>query len=285
MSETQTAVSTIPFPSIPGIDISPSTDILSADSRLAALLWAPSGYGKTYLGGQLDELTLKYLGKHTLYIALEAGEGGGLATIRKKNVPITCPKDWGEFYKILGLLRNNREIGGIVVDTVTELGHNHSKKSALTYPARENIATRAVGIPTRSDYQTMGELVSQALHALLAMTTVKDPALRKHLLVLAADTQREEDDKLVYVGADLPGRMRDAASQMFQQVLSISVKPEVVGGKRQLVRYLLSQGDGVRRIKDRLNVLPAEVRLAGPGVEGGETLTSIWEKYYMPEFK
>lgn len=260
-----------------------SGKILSADSRICLLNWAPSGYGKTAFAGQLDALTQRTLGKRTLYIPVEAGEGGGAATIRKLDIPMFVPKDYNDLYRVLGLLRNDKSYGGVVLDSSSELAKQHIKKAALTYPARENVATRSAGIPTRSDYQTMGELMSQVLRTLIGFTTHDNPEYRKHLIVTAADMTREEDEKITFIGPDLPGRMGREACQMFQQVFSIEIKPETVDGKRTMVRWLVTQSDGVRAMKDRYGVLPERIRLINPGAPGeGETLDSIWQRWYVP---
>lgn len=258
-----------------------SQDILSPDTRLAWLIWAASGYGKTWLAGSLDELTQRVNGKRTLYIPVEAGEGGGAATIRKLGIPMVIPKDYSELYKILGLLRNDKSIGGVVLDSSSEVAKVHVKTAALKYPSRENVATRGAGVATRSDFQVMGELMSQVLRACLALTTHENPEYRKHLIVTSADVTKEEDEKVTFIGPDLPGRMKSEAVQLFQQVGTIVIRPQVVGGKRELVRTLTFQGDGVKALKDRYEMFPAEMRLKGSTGEG-ENVSTIWDKYWVP---
>lgn len=268
-------------PSITGITFTNSDQILSRDSRLAWLLWGASGQGKTYLAGQLDELTQRHLGKRTVYIPVEAGEGGGAATIRKLGVPMYIPKTYSELHKILGYLKNDKSVGGVVLDSSTEMYKQFIKPEALKYPCRENVATRTAGVPTRSDYQVLGELTSQMLRAFVALTTHENPEYRKHLIITAADSERQEDDKVNWIGPDLPGRMSREAVQMMQQVGTIKIKPQLIGGKRISTRQLTFTGNGVEALKDRYDVMPQEVQLAGPGIEG-ETLISIWEKYFIP---
>lgn len=270
-------------PSIAGLTFTNSADILNKDSRLCMFLWAPSGYGKTHFTGGLDDICQEYLGKRCLYIPVETGEGGGAATIRLRNVPLLIPKDFGSFYKTLSLLRNDKTIGGVVFDSATEFNKSFVKPEALKYPARENVATRLAGIPTRSDYQTMGELSSQVFRALIALTTHENPEYRKHLIVTAADATKEEDERITFIGPDLPGRMRTEATQMFQQVLSMEIKPEVVAGRRSNVRYLVCAGDGVRAIKDRFAILPERIRLKSSAEDPqGEDLPGIYRHYYLP---
>lgn len=264
--------------------ITSSGDILGPQTRLAQLLWAPSGYGKTYLAGQLDALTQKHGGKRTLFVAVEAGEGGGGATIRNLNIPICVPKDYNDLYRILGLLRNDKSYGGVVFDSATELNTAFIKPAALKYPPKENSQTRAIGVPTRSDYQTMGEMMSGVLRLIMGFSTHPDLEYRKHIIVTAADMTREEEEKVTFIGPALPGRMAKEAVQLFNQVGTITIKPQVIGGKRENIRYLTFQGDGVKALKDRYSIYPGEMQLKGPSGEG-ETLTSIFEKYWLPSIK
>ena len=273
-----------PFPTLPGVSITSTREILGPDSVLCQLIWAPSGYGKTRLAGGLDALTTKYLRKRTLYIPVEAGEGGGAATLRKLDLPIFVPKDYSDLYRVLGLLRNDKSIGGVVLDSASEFAKQYVKPAALKYPCRENTATRSAGIATRSDYQVMGELMSQILRAFIGMTTHADPAYRKHIIITATDVQKEEDERVTFVGPDLPGRMRTESVQMFNQVGTITLKPVVVDGKRVLQRYLTYQADGVRQGKDRYEIYPPEI-LIGGGSGPAEDLTSIYEKYWVPNMR
>lgn len=276
----------ITVPSIPGVKITNTDDILRKDTRICQLIWGASGYGKTNFAGGLDALTQKYEGKRTLYIAVEAGEGGGAATIRHLSIPMYVPKDYTDMYKVLGLLRNDKSIGGIVFDSATEFTQAYIKPAALKYPAKENVASRAVGVPTRSDYQTMGEMMSGVLRLLLGMTTHEDPSYRKHLIVTAADMAREEDEKLVYVGPALPGRMAKEAVQMFNQCGSLSIKPQVVDGRRQNNRFLTFVGDGVRAGKDRYNIYPTEMQIRQNATDTvGEDVLTLYEKYWLPAIK
>lgn len=269
-------------PQITGLTITSSREILHPGSRLCVLEWAPSGYGKTEFAGGLDQLTQETLGKRTLYLAVEEGEGGGAATLRSRDIPMCVPKNYNDFHRILGLIRNDKSYGGLVIDSGTEVAKKFVKTEALKYPCRENVATRATGVATRSDYQVMGELLSGLIRTAIGMTTHENPEYRKHLIVTATDTTKEEDEKVTFIGPDLPGRMARETTQIFQQVFYLEVKPEVIGGKRVPVRYLVTGNDGVRAAKDRYKVLPERIKLRGPGAEDGEDLLSIWRKWYVP---
>jgi hypothetical protein len=271
---------------IAGIQITSSREILHPNSRLCLLEWAPSGYGKTELAGGLDDLTQSTLGKRTLYIAVEEGEGGGAATLRSRDIPMCVPKDYKDLHRILGLLRNDKSYGGLVLDSASETARKFVKSEALKYPCRENTPTRATGVATRSDYQVMAELMSGLLRTCIGMTTHENPEYRKHLIVTAADVQREEDEKVVFIGPDLPGAMARAATQMFQQVFYLEIKPEVIGGKRVPIRYLVTSQDGVRAAKDRYKILPERIRVkSSQSDHEGENIQSLWEKYYVPNMQ
>jgi hypothetical protein len=271
---------------IPGLNIYGSNDILGPNSKLAMLLWAPSGNGKTNLAGSLDRLTQKFDGKRTLFIPVEASEGGGAATIRELDVPMIVPKDLSGLNKILGTLRNDKTFGGIVLDSATELVKQHIKPAALKYPPKENFATRGVGVPTRSDYQVIGELTSEVFRQLMLMTTHENPDYRKHLIVTATDKYEEEDEKVIWRGPELSGRMAKEAVSLFQIVGTIEVKAQVVNGKRVVGRYLVTSTDGVKAVKDRFKVFPPEIKLRKDlSDQDGMDLCDIWEKYWLPNVR
>jgi len=231
----------------------------------------------------LDELTRTTLGKPSLYIAVEEGEGGGAATIRGMNIPLVIPRDYADLYRILGLVRNSKDYGGIIIDSASECSKKHVKNAALKYPCRENVATREAGVATRSDFQVMGELMSQVLRMAISCTTHENPEFRKHLIVTAADRMREEDGRVTYQGPDLAGRMGSEAVQIFQQVFTMEIRPVVTAGKRANVRYLITESSGVRAAKDRYHILPEAIRLKSSPTDGdGENLLSMWQKYYVP---
>lgn len=269
---------------IPGLNITNSAQIVSPNTKLAALIWAPPGMGKTSLAGSLDRLTQKFDGKRTLFIPVEQSEGGGAVTIRKLNIPMFIPRDYSDLNKAVGVLRNDKTFGGIVLDSATETVKQHIKPAALKYPPKENFATRAIGVPTRSDYQVLGELTSSLLRQLLAMTVHEKPEYRKHIIITALDRSVEEDERLVWKGPDLAGRMASEAAAMFQINGTIEVKSQVKDGRRTTSRYLVTATDGVKACKDRFELLPPEVPICRVWTDGsdGEDLCSMWEKYFRP---
>jgi AAA domain-containing protein len=274
----------VDIPQIRGINIESSKRIVSPNTKLAMLLWAASGKGKTHLAGSLDRLTQKFDGKRTLFIPVEASEGGGAVTIRKMDVPTYRPKDLSDLDKVIGTLMNDKTFGGIVIDSATELVDQYIKPMALKYPPKENFATRAAGVPTRSDYQVIGELCSQLFNRLLLMTSHEKPEYRKHLIVTATDkTITDDNDKVEWMGPNLPGRMAKDAVAKFQICGTIDVKGKVVEGKRILGRYLCTTTDGPKALKDRYELLPQEILLKKNQGDDGMDLSDIWGTYFIPE--
>lgn len=272
-------------PSVAGLTFTSSGDILGPQTRIAQLIWGASGQGKTHFAGTLDAFTQKIRGKRTVYIPVEAGEGGGAATIRNLDIPMIVPRDYSDMYRIIGLLRNDKSIGGVVFDSASEFAQVHVKTAALKYPSKENSPTRASGVPVRGDYQVMGELMAQTLRLLIGLTTHENPDYRKDLIVTATDVTREEDDKVTFVGPNLPGRMAKDAVAMFQQVGMIYVKPAQVDGKRVLQRHITFAADGVKALKDRYKIYPESMQLRGEVGTPGEDVLSIFEKYWEPAIK
>lgn len=250
------------------------------------LLWAASGKGKTHLAGSLDRLTQKFDNKRTLFIPVEASEGGGATTIRKMDVPMYRPKDYSDLNKVIGTLMNDKTFGGIVIDSATELVDQYIKPTALRYPPKENFATRQAGVPTRSDYQVIGELTSQLFNQLLLMTSHEKPEYRKHLIITATDKiVMDDDDRVEWAGPNLPGRMAKDATAKFQIVGTIDVKGKVVEGKRVMGRYLSTTTDGPKALKDRYELLPPEILLKKTQTDEGMDLCDIWEQYFIKEMQ
>lgn len=269
-----------------------TADIIGPNTKMSTLLWAPSGTGKTRLAGTLDAMTQKFCGKPTLCIATEAGEGGGAVTNSNLKIPLIVPRDHNELVEILTSLRTDRQFGGVIFDNATEAAKRYAQPYALAFPSREKKATRTVGVPERSDYQTMGEIVRQYFQALINLTTDPNPELRKHLIIVAADKIREDDDhNIIYWGPDLPGAMAAAASQMMQTVVNLSLKrevradptnPKVTVARNR--RYLNSAAEGAKVLKDRFKLLPPSLKIRDfdDPQSDGEDLCSIWTNYWQP---
>ena len=273
---------------LPGIKLSNTGEILTKDTRLAMLLWAASGRGKTRLAGSLHRLTMKYLGKPTLFIAVESGEGGGAVTIRDMNVPLWIPKDWGDLDRGLTSLKSDRQFGGVVLDSASEVVKAFVKPVALKYPCREKSAVvvgpRSEGIPTQSDYQVMGELMRQLFQKLLNISAQEDPGLRKHIVVTALDKSRqdEESKRTTWVGPALAGAIATDGVGMFQLAATIELKSVVEAGRRTVERWLVSSSEGPEALKDRFNLLPGRVLIKNMEGTKGMDLCDMWEHFWLP---
>ncbi len=272
-----------------GVQFTNTNQIISPDTKLAMLLWAASGKGKTKLAGSLHTLTTKYNDKPTLYIAVESGEGGGAATLRKMKQPLFVPNSMEELDKVLAALKMDQTFGGVVLDSATEVVKKFVKTKALAYPGRDKgpvqSQLRSAGVPGRSDYQVMGELTRQLFQSLLNMSAVSDPRYKKHLIVTATDKTIENDlGVTTFWGPDLPGAMAGTAAAMFQISATIALKTSVENGARVTKRYLVTEPTGTEALKDRFEIFPKEGTLLKSGDEDvvGLDLADMWEKYWIP---
>jgi|WetSurMetagenome_2_1015567.scaffolds.fasta_scaffold52466_3 hypothetical protein len=267
-----------------GIPVRNTATLVTPDTRMCVLCYAPSGFGKTTLGATLDKLTKEFMQKPTLIVAVEAGEGGGTSSIQEFGVDFVMPADLNDVEKILAALATDTTYGGVVMDSSTELVKRFIQPYALKFPSREKVPTRTAGVPERSDYQTMGEKARQIFNRLINLTTVADPRVRKHLLVTALEQDKtDERGALTSIQPALPGAMAGTATAMFQTVLGISIKPKVIPdpdnpGKTKRIneRVLISDGDGVRHSKDRMKLFPN-------GCE--PDLAEIYRKYWLPKIE
>lgn len=270
-----------------------SNSLITLQTRLEGLIWAPTGRGKTTLAGSLHRLTLKYLNKPTIYIAIEQGDGGGAISLQKLNldIPIYTPPTLADLKAFLQELRGDRSFGGVVLDSGSELAKNHAKTQALKYPSREKspvvTGPRSEGVPTQSDYQVISELERQVFQDMLNLSAAKDPEYKKHVLVIASEKMKIEPEpphKVTFWGPDLPGAMATAAPAMFQLVGTIDLKPEVKNGKRVITRHFVTSGDDIKVLKDRYNIFPQSVQLkAYPNDPEGMDLCDMWEKFWIPQ--
>lgn len=268
------------------VKITSTKDTINPNTKMSMLLVAPPGFGKTQLASSLHKMTMKFFNKPILYIATELGEGGGAVTLRDLDIPLVTPANYNELSEILANLKGDRTFGGVVYDNATEGVQRYVKPYALSFPNnKDKQPTRAVGVPGRNDYQTMGEITRQIFQQLLNLTTDSNPDIRKHLVITSTLKESHDDDgKITAIGPELPGAMADAAAAMMQTVCEIVIKPQVVDGKRVNKRVLVSAGDGVRRWKDRFKILPAELRLKDVNNPQDDEydLCDIWERLWLP---
>ena len=265
------------------IEIRNTSKLITPDTRMCVMCFAPSGFGKTTLGATLNDLTKEFMGKPSLFVAVAAGEGGGTMSIEDKGIDFVCPTSLNEFDKILAALTTDTQYGGVILDSASEMVKRFIQPYALAFPSREKLETRKAGVPERSDYQTMGEKARQYFNQLINLTTHPDPKIRKHLFVTALEKDRTDDrGNLISIQPALPGAMAGDATAMFQTVLSLAIKPQVVpdptkpgATKRINTRVLLSDSDGLRQVKDRTKLFPNNSE---------PDLAKIYRENWVPKF-
>lgn len=265
-----------------GLTVRNTSTLFTPDTRLCVLCYAPTKYGKTTLCATLDELTKKHLGKPTLGIAVEAGEGGGTASIEAAGVDFITPTNFNEFNAVIASLASDTTYGGVFLDSASEYVKRFLQPYALKFPTKgAPPATRVTGVPARDDYQTMGEQARIHFNQLINLTTHPNLNIRKHLLVTALSKEKTDDNNTITaIQPDLPGAMSASASAMFQTVCTIKIKSMVEKspeGKpiRRTARVLSTEGDGIRVCGDRTHRFPPECE---------PNLCKIWEEYWIPSF-
>lgn len=286
---------------IAGLAVKNTKNLFDKHSRMNILCMGSPKRGKTTMGATLDKLTKKHLGKPSLIVAIELGEGSGVASVRDLGVDYVEPSDLNEMNKLINALKNDTHYGGIVIDGTYELVRQLIKPFVLSRPSNESKSPiveerRKMGVFSRSDYETAGEQLRQWLQAFINMTTVGDPKssdkhiqdkvrYRKHLFVTALEKEiYEEDDNgklhLTAIKPSLPGQMADAATAMFQTIgyiTNVATRETNAQGKAErIVRPIFSIDKSDKHIAgDRLNLLPKE-----GGVE--PDLLTIYENYWLP---
>lgn len=245
-------------------EIRSTKDLLSPETRICSLLYCLAKYGKTELASSLDDITRKYRGKPTLFIAVEAAEGGGTMSIARKGIDYVTPKNWTELEGLLASLATDAHYGGVVLDNSSDCIARIVKPHALAMPNAKEKGTehmRKVGVPGRSDYQTMGEAMRGQVNKLINLTNKNtDPKYRKDLIITALERDKVDDDGTNrQIMPDLPGALAGSVTAMFQSVIGIKIKPEVIKQpdgttKRVSSRVLVSQTDGVRVAGDRMGL-------------------------------
>jgi energy-coupling factor transporter ATP-binding protein EcfA2 len=270
--------------SIGGIPVRNTRDLINENTKLCTLIHAPSGFGKTTLAATLDRMCKRFFGKPALFIAIEAGEGGGTMSVQDAGVDYIKPASMDEFNKVVAGLAGDTHYAGVICDSASEYVNRYLKPYALKFPYTKGTAapTRAAGVPEQGDYQTMGEQARIDFNKLINLTEHPDLKVRKHLVVTALQKDKidRKTQEVTAIQPDLPGAMAAAATAMFQTVASIAIKtlvqddPAKAGQKiRVKSRVMVTDADGVLMVKDRTNVFPKE---AVPDFE------CAWEHYWLP---
>lgn len=273
---------------IAGIKIHNTKDIFNEATKLCALVYSAPGVGKTTFAATLDKLTKRIYNKPTLFIAIEAGEGGGTASIQEAGIDYVVPEDRGQLDKLLATLQADTHYAGVVFDSATEGVKRYIQPFALSMEnIKEKSPLRTLGVPGRSDYQTMGEMMRSVSQKLINLTTKNksdgSPNLdvRKHVIMTALQRVKTEGDEVVAIGPDLPGAMMITSTAMFQQVFALKIKQIVdrdpndsKKAVRSIQRVVMTGGDGLMILKDRFNVFPKEFE---------PDLDIAWDRYWVPK--
>jgi hypothetical protein len=263
-------------------EIHNTRDVINENTKICALVYARAKFGKTTMASTLDAMTKKFFGKPSLYIAVEAGEGGGTMSVREMEVDYVSPNTEEEMSEVLAGLASDKYYGGVILDSSSEYARRILQPYAMRLPSRERQPQRLLGVPDRGDYQTMGEAARKTFNSLVALTVAENYEIRKHLVVTALYKERQDDDgNLVKIHPDLPGAMADTATAMFQTVGTLELKARVQRGEdgkpqRTLERVFVTEADGVKVIGDRTHLFPKE---------GPADFVELWERYWVPEIK
>lgn len=287
MTPTATPVSTIP--SLGGIPVRSTKDLINADTKICMMIYAPPKRGKTVFGKTLDDLSKKHFGKPALFIAMEPSEGGGTMSIQDYAVEYVMPTTMEECNKIIAALASDTRYGAVVLDSATEYVNRFLKPYALKFPYTKGTPskTREAGVPEQGDYQTMGERARLDFNQLINLTVNPDVHKRKHLLVTALEREKFARDgkELIAVQPDLPGAMASVATSMFQTVgcieLRTTVEPDPAnpGKTRRVTRRVLitdATEENKRVIGDRTKLIPNNSPL---------DFVQIYETYWIPKIR
>lgn len=253
------------------LPIKSTKNLLSIDTRICGLVYAPAKTGKTKLAAGLDEITRKYRGKPTLVIACEVAEGGGTMTLNDLEIDYVTPQNWDEMEQLLAHLTTDEKYGGVVLDNASDYVLRIVKPHALKFPAKERaLGPRQVGVPVRSDYQVMGEMARGQLNKLVNLTNESTPVkFRKDLIVTALEREKTDDNgTLQAITPAMPGALADVATALFQDVGCIRIRNKVVADPKapqQTVRlnkrYLHVKNDGVRVTDSRTGIFQNDFEL------------------------
>lgn len=267
-----------------GLVVGNTSQLITPHTKMCVLCVAPSGFGKTRLGATMDKMTKRFFDKPTLIVAVEAGEGGGTMSLKGMGVDFVVPQSINDIDKIITWLGSDTTYGGVVLDSATEYVKRFAQPYALSFPPRERVETRKAGVPSRSDYQTMGEKARQHFNALINLTVHPDLKVRKHLLITCLEREKQnEDGVVVAIQPDLPGQMASTATAMFQTVVGIKIlqtlTPDPNDPKKMVrgtKRVLVCDGDGVRQVKDRTGLF---------ATGDPPDLEWIYENRWLPEIE
>ena len=268
----------MPIRTIGGIPVGNTAESFTRFSRMAGLIWAQTGAGKTSLLSTADELCQKHMGgKRALFVAMDTGDGSGtnLASVRAKGIPLVQPQSLNECSKLLADLVLAPEFGAILFDDLTSFTTNFVQATALTLDQKrasvEEKRLRQLGVPVQSDYQTIGEFTRDFVIRLISLSTFGHPEqepdkcdLRKHVFATAQERIKTDrnGDNIEYIGPALPGSLPTVVASKFPLLCTIKFGREK--GTNQPIRYVQCSSDNPKELlKDRSGlfdrVLPTDI--------------------------
>ena len=274
-----------------GLVVHSTKEVFGPNTKICMMLYQAAKRGKTTLAASLDKITRKYDNKPTLFVSMEASDGGGTLSLKDLDIDYVQPTTRLELDSIVAALQNDTHYGGVVIDSASEYVKRFLQPFALqnTFLGADHYPTRAYGVPARNDYQFMGEVGRIFFNRLIQMTAARDLNKRKHLIVTALIKERTDDrGAIIRVGPDLPGAMSDSATAMFQTVAQVGVRvklapdPSNPKAKRRIhERFLRVKPTGPEILDDRTGVFPHGFSLTD---DSGQPigLDVIYEKYWLP---
>lgn len=265
-----------------GVQVRSSKE-LSCDPnlKLCGLAIGPPKIGKSTMLKSLHDAILKHEGKPSLIIAGEPADGGGLVSISDFDVPYVQPKSLAELDAVFAALSNDTNFGGVFLDNAGEIVQALVKPIALGLPSRERIESRTVGVPERSDYQTMGEMFrSRILIPLISLSKHPNIQVRKHVMMTCLPKEKTTPKgELIKVLPDLPGSMGIGAQALMQMVggIEMTLKKSMDNGQLKTTqeRSLVTRRGAFNDYSDRYNVFPPEMPL---------DMVAFWEKHWLPKY-
>jgi hypothetical protein len=265
---------------IGGLEVRSTKNLVNANTRICNLTYAGFKSGKTQMAGTMHEYCMTAYNKPGLFMAFEASEGGGTTTVQDMDIPYVQPTDLRYTEAVFRGLLTDTKYAAVFVDNISDMIKSVVQPYALSFPAKENIATRIAGVPERSDYQTIGERTRLLVNMMIALTKTPDPKFRKHIIVNCLQyEQRNSKGELESSGPDLPGMLSESIPAMFEMVTRIKVGQKVVqdpitkATTRVPTFTFIAQQDGIHKVGDRYKVFPGE----GP-CDWTELMTKYWEK-------
>lgn len=281
----------MPVRTIGGIPVGNTADNFTEFSRMAGLIWAQTGFGKTTLLATVDQLCQKHMGgKRALFVAMDEGDGGGtnLVDIRKKGIPLVEPKSLAETKKLMAGIVLEKDIGAVLFDDGTSFATKYVQSTALTLnqprASSDERRLRELGVPIQADYQTIGEFSREFIISFIGLSTFGHPEhepekcrLRKHVFMTAQERIKTDrnGENIEYIGPAFPGSLPTVVASKFPLVCTIKFGRDAT--TKQPIRYVQCSSDNPKEIlKDRSGLLDRILPM---------DVCQWYEQYWLPEIQ